>query len=887
MKKPTATFTHGYAGPVPAEFEAMKATIEKLKRDLVRAKAQLAEHIEKRRYLESQLEKTTEQNDALRRIIHHNPTVTFSFRAQEDWPVVFVADNVRRFGYTPEDFYSGRLKYTNILHPEDRQRIISEMRDDSRNQSADKFIYSYRIITSEGRVAWIDHHTWIHRAPDGGITHLEGALLDITDRKLAEMALMESESKFRNLTEESLVGVYIIQEGRFKYVNPKFAQMFGYRPDDMIDKIDPDILVLPEDLPRVNQNLKKRLSGEIGSMHYEFRAVTRDKRIIDVEVFGSRTQFNMQPAVIGSMLDITTRKQVETQSHRHREHLEELVQERTFELTVAKEQAEVANQAKSEFLANMSHEIRTPLNGVIGMLNLLQDTDLTPDQQDFADTAASRAAALLSIINDILDFSKIEAGKLDFESIEFDLRKIIEDLTEMLDLQAPEKGLEITCFVDPRLPKTLQGDPWRLRQVLLNLATNALKFTSKGEVNILAAVKNRAPTEAELYFAVTDSGIGVPESLSHRLFKPFSQVDSSTTRKFGGTGLGLAICKKLVDMLDGRIGVESRPGGGAKFWFTARLRIPAPIQDGPAPCDADHHLENTRILAVVDSAANRDILETYLQAYRCEVFLASGGNQALELMVRAADAEQPFDLVLIDAHMPTMDGEALGRTIRAHTKLQNTPMVMLMERGRGKSWDAARKAGFSAFVNKPIKLNGLRDTLLSVLGHRSSAPLPDPGTKPAFQTPGNAAGRHQGRILVAEDNPINQKLAVHILKKLGHTVDTVTNGRLVLEALNRRHYDLILMDVQMPEMDGLEATRSIRAGGQDARHSSAGAATHPAQAPGRGSIARIPIIAMTAHAMSGDREKCLAAGMDDYISKPVDAGVLTAKLTHWLRKENS
>jgi two-component system sensor histidine kinase/response regulator len=992
MKKPPSIFTPGCANPGPADPEAWAAYIDELEQALAHANAKLAEYHEKLNSLETLLDAKKEKNAALRRIIHHNPTVTFSCRAEEGWPVVFVAEYVRRFGYTPDDFYSGRLKFTSIIHPEDRQRVIREMRNDSLNPSTDKFIYSYRIITADGSVSWIDHHTWIHRAPDGEVTHLEGALLDTTDRKAAETALMESESKFRSLTEESLVGVYIIQEGLFKYVNPKFAQMFGYRPDEMINKISPDILVLPEDLPIVKQNLQKRLDGEVGSLHYEFRAVTRDRRTINVEVFGTRTLFNMQPAVIGSILDITARKkaekdllltqyavdhsataifridpdariayanqaathllgyteqelvamtipdidaqwtqefwelqglpmlrrnrvnrfetehirkdgtrypvevtcylaefedaeqyyaffsdisarkQAEAEIQRHREHLEELVQERTFELTVAKEQAEVANRTKSEFLANMSHEIRTPLNGVIGMLNLLQDTGMTPEQQDFADTAASSAAALLNVINDILDFSKIEAGKLDFEVVDFDLREIMEELSEMLDLQAQEKCLEITCFVDPKVPKPLLGDPWRLRQVLLNLVTNALKFTSRGEVNIHAAVKSRTATEAELYFSVADSGIGVPEALTHRLFKPFSQVDGSTTRKFGGTGLGLAICKKLVDMMNGRIGVESRPELGSKFWFTARLGIPAPIQEEPDSRDADRGLENKSILVVDDSAASRDILEAYLQACRCEAWLAASGNEALELMVRAARAQRPFDLVLIDAHMPSMDGKALGRAVRSHAELQATPMVLLVGRGQGKDRETAFKAGFNALVDKPVKLSGLRDVLLSVLGHPPREPSPTVEKNQAPQVFEDAAARVQGRILLAEDNPINQKLAVHILEKLGHTVDAVTNGRLALGALERRPYDLILMDVQMPEMDGFEATRAIRRREQGADH-------HPAGD-------RIPIIAMTAHAMSGDREKCLDAGMDDYISKPVDADILTAKLTYWLRKKD-
>ena len=1021
MRKRPPTYTPRSADTEPAELKVGTVHGNERDRELAHAKTQLAAAVDKRNDLELQLKKIAEENSVLNRIIDHNPCVTFSWRVQEGWPVVFVSDNVRRFGYAPVDFYSGRLTFADLIHPEDRQQINRKLFDDCRNLRDDKSVLSYRIVHSDGREAWIDHHVWIIRTPEGKMTYIGGALLDITDKKLAETALTESESKFRNLTEKSLVGVYILQEGLFRYCNPKFAEMYGYRPDDIIDKLGPSDLAAPEDRAMVTHNIKKRISGEVESMHYELRGLARDKRIVNTEVFGSRIQYNNKPAVIGSVLDITARKQVEknlrltqyavdhsatailrvspdarityanqaasrqlgyteqeltamtipdidtlwtkafwygqglpmlrkkrvnrfetkhirkdgtryptevicylakyedteqyyafftdisdrkqaeAEIRKHREHLEELVEERTQELTVAKEQAEVANRTKSEFLANMSHEIRTPLNGVTGMLHLLRDTDLTPEQIDFADTAASSATALLNIINDILDFSKIEAGKLDFEYIDFDLRKLMEDLTEMLDLQALEKGIEITCFVEPQTPKQLIGDPWRLRQVLLNLAANALKFTAKGNVNIRATIKDQSPTDVEMHFSVTDTGIGVPASLSHQLFKPFSQVDSSTTRKFGGTGLGLAICKKLVDLMGGRIGAESRPEQGSRFWFTARLGSPEPVHDQVDPGKPDRSLENKDILVVDNNAASREILTAYLTAFGCNVRLTTGGSEALEVIVRAADTHRPIDLVIIDADMPSMVCEELRQAIRAHAQLPAAPKVMLMDRGRGKARNIAREAEFDAILFKPIKWSGLRDSLLSALSSHKREPSPGDETEPTPQAPAGAQEPLRGRILLAEDNPINQKLALHILEKLGYTVDAVTTGRSALDALARQHYDLILMDVQMPEMDGLETTRSIRSRELKYMHDDSGALPDDREIPERNTPnatadalteqtaglslqKRIPIIAMTAHAMSGDREKCLAAGMDDYLSKPIDPEYMATKIAHWLRK---
>jgi PAS domain S-box-containing protein len=688
-------------------------------------------------------------------------------------------------------------------------------------------------------------------------------------------------------------------DARITYANQAASRQLGYTIQELTAMTIPDIDPLWTNAFWHGQGLpmlrKKRVN------RFETEHIRKDGTRYPVEVLSYLAKYEDTEQYYAYFTDISERKQAEAEIRKHREHLEELVEERTRELTVAKEQAEVANRTKSEFLANMSHEIRTPLNGVVGMLHLLRDTDLTPEQMDFADTAASSASALLNIINDILDFSKIEAGKLDFEYIGFDLRKLMEDLTEMLDLQALEKGLDITCFVEPRTPKQLIGDPWRLRQVLLNLAANALKFTSDGEVNIRATIKDQSPTDVEMHFTVTDTGIGVPASLSQQLFKPFSQGDSSTTRKFGGTGLGLAICKKLVDLMGGRIGVERRPEQGSRFWFTARLDSPEAVHDQADPGGPDRSLENKNILVVNNSTASREILTAYLKTYGCHVRLAANGSEALASIVRAAHTQRPIDLVIIDADMPSMDGAELLRAIRTLPKLPATPKAMLMGRGRGKAKGIALEAGFDAIGYKPIKWSGLRDSLRSALSPLKRESSPGDETEPAPQAPAGAEGILRGRILLAEDNPINRKLARHILEKLGYTVDAVSSGRSVLDALARRHYDLILMDVQMPEMDGMEATRSIRSRELEYMHIDTGALPGGRKTPERKTSiptadalieqtaghrlqTRIPIIAMTAHAMSGDRKKFLAAGMDDYISKPIDPELMATKIDHWLGK---
>jgi two-component system sensor histidine kinase/response regulator len=627
------------------------------------------------------------------------------------------------------------------------------------------------------------------------------------------------------------------EDGRYLYVNQPLSDAFNMRSEDLVGKTIADWM--PEAVES-NRKHDREVLACGGTMQFDDELRTADGSVRYWLSFKFPLGVHDGRKLIGTVaVDITARKEWEVQ-----------VQQ-------AKEEAERANRAKSEFLANMSHEIRTPLNGIIGMTDLALDTGLNSEQREYMDTVKFSADSLLTLINDILDFSKIEAGKIDLETADFDLRDNVETTLKTLAVRAHQKGLDLHCEVDPGVPDTVSGDSSRLRQIILNLVGNALKFTEKGEVKVSVQNESEVDKGPNLHFTVSDTGIGIPPEKHDHIFKAFSQADSSTTRKYGGTGLGLTISTRLVDMMGGKMWVESEVGKGSRFHFT--LRLP-PVEARHVPDPSGHSLrtlQGVKILVTDDSATNRRIMQGILSRWGINVTLAEGGNHALEELSAACTAATPYALLLTDLQMPDMDGFTLVEKIRQRKEL--TALAIMMFSSAGQRGDGARcqELGVSAYLPKPIRQSELQGAILRVLHAGDSKGQIPLVTR--YNVQDTAVPTVSLRILLAEDNLVNQRLAMRLLEKRGHQVTLAGNGQAAVTAAEKDTFDLVLMDLQMPEMDGFEATAALRA-----REKETGI--------------HLPVIALTAHALKGDRERCLEAGMDGYLTKPIRSQELDAIL---------
>ncbi len=790
----------------------------------------------------------------------------------------------RRFheytGMTAED--SRKWGWKPAIHPDDLARYADTWQ--RAVESGHVFEMEVRFKRGQdGSYRWHLARALPMRDPDDQIVQWFGGATDIDDQKRSREVIKRSEQRYRSLVAASAQIVWLTDaECRVKSDLPEWRAATGQSYEEIID-YGWLSAIHPEDQERCTELWRFALETKT-PYESEHRLMMADE---SVRHFSTRGVPVLEPdgrirEWIGTSTDITERQQAEEVLRRAHDELEARVRERTAQLTetnqilheqvierkrIEAELAEARDDAlrsaklKSQFLANMSHEIRTPMNGVIGMTSLLMDTPCNEEQREYVETIRASGDSLLSIINDILDFSKIEAGKLDFEQLDFDLQSTVESVVELLAEKAQAKGLDLACHVLEDVPRRLRGDPGRLRQVLVNLVGNAVKFTPKGRVLVHVAKLQETTSDTQICFQVSDTGIGLGEDATKELFQPFVQADGSMSRKFGGTGLGLAISKQLVELMGGQIGVESAPEQGSTFWFTVKLpKQPTLLAEDDLPADARERFSDVRAL-LVGAEGTCGVLQEQLISWGMQTSVLTNGAEALAALRTGLADAQPFGFVLVDANLSDMDGPTLARAIKSDPKLAALRIVLLLAPGQRTS--APDDANAHASLNKPVKRAQLRDFFESAL--KSPKAVRKAPQKAAVAARASKRGRIH--VLIAEDNQVNQKVIIRQLQKIGYQADAVANGIEALEASGKVAYDVILMDCQMPEMDGFTATREIR-------HREIGTGMHT------------PIVALTANALEGDREKCLDSGMDDYMSKPVKIEALQAMLEQWAARNS-
>jgi two-component system sensor histidine kinase/response regulator len=785
---------------------------------------------------------TVRQRDVLHMLMENSPDAIYF----KDLQSRFLRINrglAERFGLTDPTEAIGKTDFDFFTEEHARQAYLDEQ--EVIHSGRPLLAREEKEVWSNGRITWASTTKLPLRDRSGVIIGTFGISRDITDRKQAEAALhqakelAEASQQRSRLIVDSAYDAYVAMDGAGLLIdwNRQAEVVFGWSRAEILGRPLHEVIIPPNYRAAHVRGVQHFLAtgeGPLLNRRIEMPALRRDGSEILVEMTISPIRYGSELVFSSFLHDISERKRAERELHK------------------ARDAAEAASQAKSEFLANMSHEIRTPMNAIIGMTELLLDTPLNTEQRDYLETVKKSADALLSVINDILDFSKIEAGKLELEHSPFDLRDNLGDMLNTLALRAHQKGLELACHIAPEVPEIVVGDAVRLRQVLINLVGNAIKFTERGEVVVDVTMQTpdgrRQNVDSSLlssafcflHFAVRDTGIGIAAEKHASIFGAFVQVDGSTTRRYDGTGLGLAISARLVQRMGGRIWVESVPDRGSTFHFSARFELPDTSPTRPAPTEPSR-LRGLTVLVVDDNATNRFIVTETLGQWQMRPTAVASAAEAVRALEQAQLTGEPFALVLLDAHMPEVDGFMLAERIREHPDLAGATVMMLSSACQ--PIDAARcqELGLAAYLTKPIKQADLHRAILAALGSPAVAP---PAVPPPART-GRAL-----RLLLAEDNLVNQKLAARLLEKQGHSVVIVGNGTEAVQAVERQPFDLVLMDVQMPEMDGFEATAAIR------------------QREG-GSRRHLPIVAMTAYAMKGDRERCLAAGMDGYVSKPI------------------